>query len=348
MRIHNGMQEQSRGSFARVMLVDRGGLRMTIRVFVSYSHADEALRDQLEVQLAMLRRQGLIQVWHDRRLVAGDRLDWTISEELDQADIILLLVSPDFLASDYCYKIEKGRALERHRSGEARLISIILRPCDWQHSDLAEFLVTPKDGKPITQWPDRDEAFLDVVQSIRAALGTLSKAPEPKQDHDWVERAEPTEEVSVELPRSSNLRLRKTFSQADKDSFLLSTFEFIGRFFQGSLDELSKRNPGIEGRHRQIDANTFTTSIYSNGNKLAACTIRLSGQTGNSITYSQGDDANSNAFNEQLTVGSDDHSLFLRALGMPMMAGLDRDAKLSFEGAAEYYWALVIRPLQGE
>lgn len=96
---------------------------MAARVFVSYSHRDEELRDQL---------------------------DWTISKELDQADIVLLLISPDFLASDYCYKIEKGRALERHREGTAQLVSVIMRPCDWKHTDLAEYLVTPTDGKPVT------------------------------------------------------------------------------------------------------------------------------------------------------------------------------------------------------
>lgn len=66
---------------------------MGARVFISYSHVDEALRDELEVHLAMLKRQGLVDVWHDRRLLAGDHLDWTISKELDEADVILLLVS---------------------------------------------------------------------------------------------------------------------------------------------------------------------------------------------------------------------------------------------------------------
>ena len=89
-------------------------------VFFSYSHKDEALRDQLETHLAMLKRQGVILTWHDRRLVAGDNIDSGIAKELDQADIILLLVSPDFLASDYCYGIEVARALERHAAGEVR------------------------------------------------------------------------------------------------------------------------------------------------------------------------------------------------------------------------------------
>lgn len=248
---------------------------MSIRVFISYSHKDEDLRDQLEVQLAMLKRQGLVEVWHDRRLVAGDRLDWTISKELDEADVVLLLVSPDFLASDYCYKIEKGRALERHRAGEARLISVILRPCDWTYTDLAEFLVTPRDGKAITQWPDRDEAFLNVVQSIRSALDEIGKAPEAKTTHDWVEDA-PAGMPPASL-RSSNLRLKKEFSQADRDEFLLDSFQFMCRFFEGSLQELQVRNPGVTGRFRQIDANTFTAAIYQNGNKAASSTVRLGG-----------------------------------------------------------------------
>ena len=89
-------------------------------IFFSYSHKDEALRDQLEVHLAMLKRQGVISTWHDRRLVAGDDVDTGIAKELNQADIILLLASPDFLASDYCYGVEVARALERHAAGQAR------------------------------------------------------------------------------------------------------------------------------------------------------------------------------------------------------------------------------------
>ena len=246
---------------------------MAARVFVSYSHNDEMLRDQLEVQLAMLMRQGLVDVWHDRRLLPGDRLDWTIDKELDRADIILLLVSPDFIASDYCYKIEKGRALERHREGSARLISVILRPCDWKYTDLADFVVTPRDGKPITQWPDRNEAFLDVVHSIRRAIEEIGKANEPRQVHSFIEHAS-TNEVAAELPRSSNLRLKKQFTKADEDRFLLDSFEYIDRFFQGSLQELQERNADVEARHRRVDGNCFTAAIYRSGDKVAACTIR--------------------------------------------------------------------------
>src|SRR5213080_3948433 len=105
-----------------------------VAVFFSYSHKDEDLRDQLETHLAMLKRQGVISAWHDRRLIAGSDIDTGITEELEGADIILLLVSPDFLASDYCYGVEMTRALERQAAGEARVIPVILRPCEWKQA----------------------------------------------------------------------------------------------------------------------------------------------------------------------------------------------------------------------
>lgn len=103
-------------------------------------------------------------------MTAGDVLGQRIDEQLERADIILLLVSPDFLASDYCHDMEMQRALARHAERSARVIPIILRPCDWQHSPFSHLLAAPTDGKPITRWPDEDEAFLDVVRQIRAAL----------------------------------------------------------------------------------------------------------------------------------------------------------------------------------
>lgn len=141
-------------------------------LFFSYCHRDEGLRDQLEIHLAMLKRQGFIETWHDRRITAGEPVDHSISANLERADIILLLVSPDFLASDYCYDREMTRALERHTSGSCMVIPVILRPCDWHDAPFGKLMATPKDGRPITQWPDIDTAFLDVTAAIKVALRT--------------------------------------------------------------------------------------------------------------------------------------------------------------------------------
>ena len=101
------------------------------RVFFSYSHDDETFRDQLEKHLAMLKHQGLIESWHDRRISAGSSFEEAIDRELDAADVILLLVSSSFLASAYCYSREMVRAMARHATGAARVVPVIVRPCDW-------------------------------------------------------------------------------------------------------------------------------------------------------------------------------------------------------------------------
>lgn len=138
-----------------------------IEVFYSYAHADEALRDQLEKHLAVLKRQKVISAWHDRLITAGEDSANEIDQHINSASIILLLVSADFLTSDYCYEIEMTQALGRHKAGETRVIPIILRPCDWQKSPFGKLQALPKDAKPITTWADRDEAFLNVAEAIR-------------------------------------------------------------------------------------------------------------------------------------------------------------------------------------
>src|ERR1700726_1357463 len=103
-----------------------------IELFYSYAHRDERLRKRLETHLSVLRQQGVITEWHDRKIVAGTDWKQSIDAHLMTATVILLLVSPDFLASDYCYGVEMQRALARHGAGEASVIPVILRPVDWQ------------------------------------------------------------------------------------------------------------------------------------------------------------------------------------------------------------------------
>lgn len=311
-------------------------------LFFSYSHKDEALRDRLEVHLAGLKREGAISTWHDRRITAGDALGQRIDENLESAEIILLLVSPDFLASDYCHDVEMQRALARHDEGTARVIPVILRPCDWQHSSFAHLLAAPTDGKPITKWTNEDEAFLDVVGQIRAALPAKPR-PEVGNPRSGSRVTGP---VTVQSgPRSSNLRLRKTFTDADRDGFLDETFAFMARFFENSLDELGKRNRNVEGRFKQLDGTRFTAVIYESGATQAQCTISLGGHFGRGISYSNTVGGAGNSYNEMLTIEHDEQHLYLKPMGMWLTGG-ERETQLSAEGAAEYYWSMLIEPLQ--
>lgn len=144
-----------------------------VEVLVSYSHKDEKPRQALETHLSLLRRQGFISVWHDRRISAGTEWKQQISDHFDAAALILLLVSPDFLASDYCYDIEMKRALERHDAGTARVVPVILRPVDWQEAPFGKLQALPKDAKPISTWANRDQAFKNVVEGIRRTVREL-------------------------------------------------------------------------------------------------------------------------------------------------------------------------------
>src|SRR5437899_10172103 len=104
---------------------------MPVKVFCCYAHENEPLLKRLKTYLTPMQRQGLIHIWHDRDISAGTAWEQEIREQLNTAQIILLLVSPDFMASDYCYSIEMQRALERHKRKEARVIPVILRSIDW-------------------------------------------------------------------------------------------------------------------------------------------------------------------------------------------------------------------------
>lgn len=151
--------------------------RRAARVFVSYSHRDERQLNELKTHLSPLERLKLIETWYDRRIVAGEDFGQKINENIDGADIILLLVSADFLASQYCYEIEMKRALERHERGEARVVPVIVRDVNWKViPELARLMAVPKDGRPVRNWPNKDTAWRDVSERVRAILEDMLDA----------------------------------------------------------------------------------------------------------------------------------------------------------------------------
>jgi hypothetical protein len=146
-------------------------------IFFAHSHYDERLRNQLEKQLSLLKRQDLIAGWHDREISAGTKWASEINSHLNTASIILLLISPDFMASDYCYGVEVKRAMERLEAREALVIPVILRPVYWRGAVFGKLQALPKNAKPITRWQNRDEAFFNVAEGIRKAVEELIVIP---------------------------------------------------------------------------------------------------------------------------------------------------------------------------
>ena len=151
---------------------------MPVKIFFCYAHEDESLLNKLKTQLRPLQRQGFIDVWHDRDIRAGIEWEQEIGKHLNSADIVLLLVSPDFMDSDYCYGTEMKQALERHERKEARVIPVILRPVYWQ-GVLGKLQGLPKDAIPILNqyWHSLDDAFFDVAESIRKVVEELTVLP---------------------------------------------------------------------------------------------------------------------------------------------------------------------------
>lgn len=145
------------------------------KVFVSYSHKDESHREDFEDHLVMLRRRGVIDVWHDRKILPGAEWKGEIDDNLEEADIVIFLVSPSFLASDYCYDVELKRALEKKDEGTAEIISILVRPCDWMGGGFAKYQALPKDAVPITTWDDPDSAWLNVVDGLKRHIDEFSE-----------------------------------------------------------------------------------------------------------------------------------------------------------------------------
>jgi hypothetical protein len=314
------------------------------KLFFSYSHKDEDLRNELETHLSMLKHQGIISAWHDRRITAGREFDIEINSELEASDIILLLISANFLASEYCFNKEMKRALEKHEDGTAAVIPVILHPCDWQTSPFGKLRATPTDGKAVSMHANLHEAFAIITKDIREVANKFQKKEQnPATNQSY-------REVSATIdakPRSSNLRIKRSFDDHERDEFLENSYEYIARFFDGSLEALQARNPQIKTRFKRLDETSFNAFVYENGKRVAQCFVYYGGSAfgSDSIIYSNSNDNQRNSYNDSLRVVDDGYMLQLEAMGMGMW-GREQDKALSQQGAAEYYWNLFINHLQ--
>ncbi|MBY0564935.1 MAG: toll/interleukin-1 receptor domain-containing protein [Hyphomonadaceae bacterium] len=310
------------------------------KLFISYSHADAALLQTLKTHLKPLERVGTIAPWFDGYLLPGDDIDFRVRSALQGAELIALLISPDFLASDYCYEVEMETAVARDERGEARVIPIIARECQWHSAPFGRLLAVPTDGKPIMsmQWPDKDAAWTIVAKGIEAAAKSPVASPASSQGE-----ASP---ASINAPRSSRpmpVVSPKRVTDRDRDEFKQSAFDHIARRFDDSLAALAG---DLSGSLRRIDANRFTATIYRSGSKVAACTVWIGGGSwgANSICYVGNDSGETNSMNESLSVEDRDGDLGLK----PQFASVHgRSAgMLDADQAAEHLWAEFVRRLK--
>ncbi|MGE0733820.1 MAG: toll/interleukin-1 receptor domain-containing protein [Alphaproteobacteria bacterium] len=330
-------------------------------MFFSYAHEDEAMRNRLERALIMMKRTGEISTYHDRRITAGTPLDPAIAAGVERAEVMLVLVSPDFLHSDYCMDREMKRALERHGEGTLRVIPVILRACDWLHSPLRALTAIPHDGRPITLAPDLDVAFQKVTDEIRLAVNEINakrdaangrssaaaevEAQSPSEFRPSAGTAPSFASAGASASRSSNMRVAKKFTDADKAEYLDQAFVYLRKFFAASLIELAQRHSEVRQRFINVDATRFTATLYRTGRQVSQCQIYIEQRRDAAIRYSDSIELHANSFNESISVEADEDGLYLKAMGMGY-SHADRERKLSFEGAAELLWERLIAPLQ--
>ena len=172
-----------------------------IKIFFSYAHEDEDLRDELAKHLSILQRQGVITAWYDREISAGTEWAGEIDKHLNTAQVILLLISADFLASNYCYDIELTRAMERHAARAARVIPVILREVDWKGAHFGKLQALPTNAEPVDNWASRDRAFADIARGIRKAVEELTRVDGLQLSND----TEPADQNELLHGERSNL-----------------------------------------------------------------------------------------------------------------------------------------------
>lgn len=237
--------------------------------FISYTHADTELKEQFLRHLAPLRREGLIEVWHDAMLRPGEHLDPAVQAALAASDLVLLLVSAGFLHSNYCYEQEMVRAFARQRAGTARVVPIILRPCQWMGvpvgdgQTLSEFVALPKDGKSVTSWPDQEAAFNDAAGAIRAMLKAGANAAPPPAHS----APKPATEAGRAGAGLAALGVSPKPIDLDRDRFLRAGYAATADVFERKLAELKASDPRIDTEFERIDARSFAAAVYLDGKR---------------------------------------------------------------------------------
>jgi hypothetical protein len=250
-RIERGGESRSALADAQNSPLEQGPRDKKVKAAISYSHDDAALLNKLHKHLAVLRREGLITTWTDRDIVAGV-IDEHVDRAWEEADMYLLLVSASFIDSNYCYEREFKRALERFRLGEAVIVLIILRECDWQIRELRQFKAYPTDGKPVVSrhWHSEDEAFADVVSGLRKLIKTFP-----------IENEMRSENVTSQARTLSEAEREILFECAERGELHIVKVDAFGSWLRaGRKDFFDQTEPAVQARY--LDA---FDSLYRRG-----------------------------------------------------------------------------------
>lgn len=293
---------------------------MSKNIFISYCHTDDKYLNQLHKHLALLKRDGTIDIWTDSLIKAGDKIGSTISNVLEKSSIFIALLSPDYLNSDYCYEIEFKKAIELHEAGKMRILPIILEPCDWLNSPFKEFMALPKDGKPIAEWLNQNNAFLDITTKIREVLGFDNIG------------------INKNISQKRSLKIKKNFDTIDKSNYADKAFDHIKNYFKESCTEINGIN-NIKTKFEDMDKTAFTCTVVNFPEEAHITVHNNKSERGflDDITYNNQRYGNSNSSSGSVSIENDDYDLYLEMNNFGFGSN-HNDKKLTHEQVAEKMW----------
>lgn len=302
---------------------------MPLHAFISYSHVDEKHLERLHKHMAMLQRDGTIETWSDHKILPGGKVGQEIDKSLSRSGLFIALVSPDYLASNYCYEKEFQQALAMETAGKLRIVPVILEPCDWLSSPFREFLALPKDGKAISEWTNHNVAYLDVVNGLRRVV----QADKPV--------ASPTAgKASMNAPTAmGRLKVRQEFDSIQRSDFADETFAAIRDYFRSSCSELNGLDD-LKAKFEIMSDTAFTCMVVNRGmmRGRGEAHITVRNDKGRNhfgdLSYVYQPHAEPGTSNGSIRVEADDYNLYLT-----MNDFMSReDAKYDAQQVAEALW----------
>ena len=275
-----------------------------MKAFISYSHHDEHYLERLKIHLTPMRREKRITDWADKDIYAGSDLDSSISDELENSDLFIALISPDYLASNYCYEKEFDKAMAMQEAGRLTIVPVILQPCEWKITPFGKMKALPKDGKAVSEWTNENNAYLDISNEMRRLL-----------DLNFRENIQMETKRSGEDQVVRNYRVKKYFSEVDSFNFKEKSFESIKNYFIDAIQEINDIE-NLQARLTNNEKDTFTCLISNrSNNKDSFICIALGNQEGSHFSdlryeFSQTVSPSSVHMDNIYNVGMDDYDLY--------------------------------------
>ncbi len=231
-----------------------------VKVFISYSHKDEKYVEKLKTALAQIRRQGLLQDWNDHEIDAGDRFDDKINKELNESQLFIGLLSPDYIASNYCYEKEFEEALKLESKRNIQIIPVICRPCDWKNTPFAKFNALPKSAKAISDWQNEDSAFFNITEMLRSLI----------QQPKVTASSRPNLRVTSERKFEGTYKVRKVFDIVQKSNFIDNTFNDVKKLLKEYIEELAT-SENVTYKIINDTSNSFKCYLVNRDMTIAQC-----------------------------------------------------------------------------